>query len=584
MDTKLRVTESPQESNFSDLVSGDSVLAIPLFQRPYRWGQRHLTLLVEDIEKIQEEMTDSVFLGVLVTYSRGMTPGRPVSWEVVDGQQRVTTLYLFVMAIVEIAARNREENWAEDVAGTYLLVRPMAQNPVNTKLVPSHGDRSQFASLWQRLIDIPALKSGRLFAYNAPMPPAPTGVAEGEMSKQYERIRRLVMERFKSGGRESLETYLKLVVQHLSFVSISLRDPTVAPKIFERLNARAEPITVADLVRNEIFSRAGDDVTQAQYVFSTYWEPFVAHFTQKKIEFSKFLFPYGLIRNPNVRKADLFSVLRKAWESYPDPQQIIADLDRHRPTFLALECGDVDSQLPAEVSLWLRRLHGVGRPSSTYSFIMQLVERFRRHELTEDAVASVLQAIESFLFRRAIAGIEPTGLHAAFKGLYGDLEARFGAGSIDGNAVKEVLSRKPTIDWPSDQDFARAIQGEEIYGKKICRYALMEWEASLKGESPGDEFHIEHIAPQTLTPEWQRLFESDDDRRLINTWGNLIPLSGTMNPSVGQKSFSDKKSSFLDSKFAGAREIARAVGEWTPEAIRRRNFELAEWALKRWPM
>ncbi len=582
LETKLRVTESPQESSFADLVSGDSVLTIPLFQRPYRWAQRHLNLLIEDIDKIRDEMTDSVFLGVLVSYSRGITPGRPVAWEVVDGQQRVTTLYLLVMAIVEVAARNEEGEWADDVAGTYLLVRPLASNPVNTKLVPSYGDRAQFAAIWKRLQDVPSLKSGRLFSYNPPMPPPPSGLADGEMTKQYSRIRRLVVDRFKDGGRSALEEYLKLVVQHLSFVSISLRDPSVAPKIFERLNARAEPITVADLVRNEIFSRAGDDVTQAQHVFSTYWEPFIAHFSAKNIDFSKFLFPYGLIHNPNVRKVELFTELRNAWKGYDSPQEIIADLDRHRPTFLALECDVRDENLPSGISLWLSRINGVGRPSSTYSFIMRLIDSFRKQEASEANVVSVLQAVESFLFRRAVMGIEPTGLHAAFKGLWQDLAKQLGSTKIDGPSVKAALAAKPTIHWPSDSDFMRAVETESIYGKKISAYAIIQREMTLKGETPGDSFHIEHIAPQALTDSWQKLFPEEADRALIDTWGNLVALSEEMNPSVGQKLFAVKRAAFADSKFAGAREASASESEWTPDVIRKRNAAIAKWAITRW--
>ncbi|MEO6580109.1 MAG: DUF262 domain-containing protein, partial [Sphingomicrobium sp.] len=129
MEVGLRVTDAPEESCFSDLVSGDNVLAIPLFQRAYRWTQKHLGLLLEDIDAIRDDIASSVFLGVIVSYSRGTAPGRPVTWEIVDGQQRITTLYLLLMAAVEVAARKSEGEWAADVCGTYLLVRPLASNP-----------------------------------------------------------------------------------------------------------------------------------------------------------------------------------------------------------------------------------------------------------------------------------------------------------------------------------------------------------------------------------------------------------------------------------------------------------------------
>ncbi|MEN5113126.1 DUF262 domain-containing HNH endonuclease family protein [Brevundimonas diminuta] len=579
MDVKLRVTDAPEESSFSDLVSGDNVLSIPLFQRPYRWGAKHLDLLLEDVGAVSDDVAASVFLGVIVTYSRGTGPGRPVTWEVVDGQQRVTTLYLLIMAAVEVAARRGGADWAAAVVGTYLLVRPLASNPVNTKLVPSYADRAQFASLWTRVSDLGALKSHVSFTSNLPRPPAASGPLEGDVTKQYARLRRVLNGILDEHGQEYLEKYVEIVARHLSFVSISLRDPAVAPKIFERLNARAEPVTIADLVRNEIFSRSGDDAVQAQHVFMTYWEPFVSKFESANTDFAKFLFPYGLIGNPNVRKADLFPELRTRWSSANDPQEIIADLDQYTDIFLALEGGVFASSLSQSINLRLNRIHRVGRPSSVYSFVMQLVEEFRSGGVSEAAVCECLDAIESFLFRRAYQGIEPTGLHAAFKGLWHELK-KSGA-ETGAPAVRAALASKPTITWPTNHEFAAAIASQALYSKKVANYAVRERELSIKGETPSDSFVIEHVAPQTETEPW-KVAMGDDYAALVHTWGNLIPLTLKMNPSVGQKPFLQKKESFADSIFSSARHVASTYSEWSSDVVRARNEEISSWALKRW--
>ena len=579
MDVQLRVTDAPEESCFSDLVSGDNVLAIPLFQRPYRWTGKHLQLLLDDVDSIRDEETNSVFLGVIVSYSRGTAPGRPVTWEVVDGQQRITTLYLLIMAAVDVAARGGEADWAADVTGTYLVLRPLASNPVNTKLVPGYADRAQFATLWTRLADIPGLKNNRQFGFNPPMPPPSSGALEGDMTKQYNRARRALTKIFDEGGLAALARYIQVVAHHMSVVSISLRDPAVAPKIFERLNSRAEPVTIADLARNEIFSRSGDNAVQAQHVFNAYWEPFVDAFKKSATEFDKFLFPYGLIQNPNVRKADLFPQLRARWQKLDGPQAIIADLDRYRPTFLALEAGVDDPQLPQTISRALNRLHRVGRPSSIYAFVLQAVDAFRSGEVEEAAIVDLLDATESFLFRRAIAGIEPTGLHAAFKNLWQEM-AQSGA-PVSAALLRTILNGKPTIIWPDAGQFADRIQTGDLYHRKVSAYAVREFELSLKGETPADRFVVEHVAPQTMTDIWRQSIADEDDW-LIHSWGNLIPLTEKMNPSVGQKPFDIKRAAFSDSIFATAREAASAHQQWTADTIRERNARIAEWAVKRW--
>lgn len=582
MDVNLRVTDAPEESSFSDLVSGDNVLSIPLFQRPYRWTNKHLQLLLDDVEAVSEDTAASVFLGVIVTYSRGTGPGRPVTWEVVDGQQRVTTLYLLVMAAIEVASRKGANDWAAAVTGSYLLVRPLASNPVNTKLVPSYADRAQFAALWARIADLPGLKADKSFAFNPPMPPPASGPTEGEMADQYRRLRQHLARMADAEGVDALERFVEIVVRHLSFVSISLRDPAVAPKIFERLNARAEPVTIADLVRNEVFSRSGGDAVAAQHVFNTYWEPFAASFKATNTDLAKFLFPYGLIGTPNLRKADLFAELRRRWSGYSSPQDIIADLVRYRGTYLALEGGVADPDLPAEISRHLHRVHSVGRPSSTYAFILRLVDGWKQGAVSEGVVVDILTRLESFLFRRAIMGIEPTGLHAVFKGLWNELVGPGDGSDLVGDDFQIAISAKPTIVWPNGEQFSVAVRIGNLYGRKVRNYALREHEASLSAETASDIFQVEHVAPQSATDAWREKMGEPYDR-LIHTWGNLVPISGKMNPAIGQKAYALKRPELAKSMFANARDIAETCEDWTAESLAARNQAIADWACTRWP-
>lgn len=584
MDSKLKVTDVPDEVSFYDLVAGDNVLEIPLFQRPYMWRESHYKALVQDLDLIDEETTGSVFLGVIVSFSRGAGPGRPPTWMVVDGQQRVTTLYLSVLAAVEVAARAGELDWASDILGRYLLVRPMSGLTTNTKLVPSFSDRGQFNAIWQRIAAIKNFSNHRIVASNPAKPPAPSGAEDGAMSAQYGRIRADLSKLLRDDGLAALERRVDIVATRLSVVSISLRDPTVAPKIFERLNYGAEPVTVADLVRNEVFARSGDDPQNALHLFASRWEPFVGRFADKNADLDRFLFPYGLMQNPNVKKADLFTALRKWWEKLESPDRIIDDLEQYQPAYLGLASGAAYlSRFPA-VSLRVNRIFRAGRPSSIYPFLLKLLRAFELEAISEVNTVEVLDAIESFLFRRAVQGIEPTGLHAVFKSLWQELAGEDG-GELDhlvtASRVKLAISSKPTISWPTDSDFRVAIEEGELYRRKIAKYAVKEFELSLKGETPSDDHQIEHIAPQTPTEGWKAAIPDGYDQ-LVHTWGNLLPLTPAMNPSAGQSEFAVKRNAYGDSIFASAREVAK-IEAWDARSIRERSKRIATWAQERWP-
>ena len=200
MENKLKFTDVPMEASFYDLIAGDNVLEIPLFQRPYMWKDSHFQAFLQDISGIDEETNAAVFLGIIVSFSRGSGPGRPPTWMIVDGQQRVTTLYLCLMAAVEVAAKAGELDWAADLMGRHLLVRPMSGLAYNTKLVPSFKDRAQFSHLWKRITEIKNFSTHQMVATNVPRPPAPSGTTDGNMTSQYARIRNECTRVLKMGG------------------------------------------------------------------------------------------------------------------------------------------------------------------------------------------------------------------------------------------------------------------------------------------------------------------------------------------------------------------------------------------------
>jgi len=586
MDSKLKFTDVPEESNFYDLIAGDNVLEIPLFQRPYMWKQKHLKAFWEDVERLDDVDDAAVFLGIIVSFSRGSGPGRPPTWMIVDGQQRVSTLYLTILSSIEVAASAGELDWAADILGRYMLVRPMAGISVNTKLVPSFNDRAQFHGIWQKILNIKNFQTHKIIASNLPLPPSPTGQEGGAMLQQYGRARSYLQKGFKEHGLDWLTKRIEQVTRNLSMVSIALRDPTVAPKIFERLNYGAEPVTVADLVRNEVFAQSSDDAERARNLFENRWEPFVARFEDKNADLDRFLFPYGLLDDPNIKKAELFPALRKRWSGAQSPRDIIDDLEKFQPAYLSLT-RDIPYPHGSDVLQGrINRIFRSGRPSSIYPFLLNLLRSFEKNVVTEATAISALDTVESFLVRRAILGIEPTGLHAAFKGLWQELtddseQSIILDDLVTPQRIKEAIKKKATVSWPSDAEFIQACQVGELYRRKIAKYAIREYESSLKGETPTDDHQIEHIAPQSPTSDWKEIIPTEYEK-LVHTWGNLLPLTPVMNPAAGNSNFSKKRDGYSNSIFASAREVAK-LDVWDADAIRARSKIISDWAMIRWP-
>ena len=365
---------------------------------------------------------------------------------------------------------------------------------------------------------------------------------------------------------------VEIVTTRLSFVFINLKDPSIAPSIFESLNDAGVRITVSNLVRNEIFSRVSESPEKAIQVFHSKWEPFQGKFRER---FEDFFFPYGLTVDPNVKKATLFEQLRKRWGAESSPEEIIDDLDDAGNDFLwAATTLWKPQDTPVEIDKRFHRLRELGAPAATYPFLMQLARAVREDYGRANRFIKTLDIVESFLVRRAMCGIEPTGLHAVFKGLWRD-------SCGEPEAVIESIKGKTTVPWPEDKEFFSAAYEGELYGKKGCKYVLFEYERSLDADLPENEPEIEHVMPVHISSSWK--IPAKTHQKWLDTWANLVVVSPGLNRSLKNGPFEDKRIRYAkESMFASPREIAGDFYDWNEESLKDRAKRLAEWAKERW--
>jgi uncharacterized protein with ParB-like and HNH nuclease domain len=105
MARRTRLTNNSDETDISDLLSGDSIFAVPYFQRPYKWKPARLQQLNSDLLNLVDEQIDFHFLGAVILHGRRSNPSDPNFFDVIDGQQRITTLFLYLCATVKILCR-----------------------------------------------------------------------------------------------------------------------------------------------------------------------------------------------------------------------------------------------------------------------------------------------------------------------------------------------------------------------------------------------------------------------------------------------------------------------------------------------
>jgi len=571
------LTHSVDEIPLETVFGGDSIYSIPYFQRYYIWGNKQLKELISDIRQILDEVQNSLFLGAIILYSRTVPVGRSNLYEVVDGQQRITTIYLFLIALADMYCSLNKWDEAASLVSKFLLLGPKSKEISNIKFYPCKQDRVQINYLFKNLLGKDKLNTelgNPSMRYLQEI-----GSPRGKITTQYKEIKRFLEQEKTEGGFERLDSIYTALLRNFTIVQILLKDPTSCPLIFERLNYRGMKVTTGDLVRNEIFSRTIEKpLSEVETIYSSEWEPFYNKFGGAD-SFEKYFFPYGLIEKPTVTKSNVFSVLRTKWQKESSPQVIIKELAKYQGAFLDITKNQNNCDLKKEVKGKLVNLYRANIPSSTYPFLIKLIYESSNNAIDPKESEHILILLDSFLTRRAICGHDPTGLHAVFKNLWQNCE-----GSPTFDKVKYRIKSYKTVPWPSDDEFRAAIMIRKLYGSGIVSYFICEYDRSWGKDCPSDKPEIEHVLPQTLTPDWKKVFSNKEHDAYKDTLANLIPLSAPLNKNVRQKPYAEKRRIYADdSMFATPRELARKYEVWNVETLKDRSKIISDWAVTRWP-
>ena len=568
-----KITDNSNELSFHQLTSTSSMLLIPLFQRPYVWTKKQLERMTREIEAIAEKEDASRFLGAVIAVTRPTNPSQPTPHEIVDGQQRLTTMYLFLLAVAQVAAREGKTEYARGLISTNLIVDWAQELPSNTKLQPSIGDRAQFSEIFKKVSQTGNLSDW--LPIKAKLPQS-EGNPEGPLTKQFNRIYKYMLKKVSDSGFEELAKLAEVVRNSLTFVFILLKDPGSATTVFEGLNDPGIPISVGDLVKNEVFARIGYDEENARILHQHSWIPFRNKFGEK---FDDFFFPFCVIHKSSASRTEMFGELRELWKGL-NSKEIIENLDQYSTPYLALT-GEINplTEYGDDVGSTVNRLVELKHPSATHPFLMRLLNEFRDGKVTKNDVVRCIDVIESFLVRRALCGIEPTGLLGMFRTMWSTCEDHPTA-----EKVATIINNRLTIEWPSDERLNKAISERPLFGSSIARYVILELERSKGIESPPlEQLTIEHVMPRSYCEEWKNTIEKDKHQKLKDLWANLIPLSKKMNEHVDQAKYEVKRKHLQEeSMYITARQLGNNYNEWNEEKIHYRSSELSEWAVNRW--
>lgn len=555
------------EAKMTGFMEGaDKRYIIPVYQRKYDWKLENCRQLYNDLKKIVLEGRSSHFFGSIV--SSVVPVGSRLEYHIIDGQQRLTTVTLLLLAMRNLIAQQKlvsQSGRLDEQIAQRFLISPWAAADDQIKLRPVKGDREALA---------------RLFGAEEDFDPA------SNLTHNYRFFCDMLL-------KESISIdELYAAIGKLEIISITLDHDDNAQMIFESLNSTGLALEEGDKIRNYILM--GLNPREQNSYYDTYWTK-IEKCTGNDV--SSFVRDYLSIKE---QVTPTLNTVYHAFKVYADGIRqpittLLDDLLRYARLFEKLrtcKSGLGEKRLDDCLYRMSRLDIGVTRP-----FLMEVLRLNQDGKLSSQDVLTVFLTTEDYLFRRNICEVPTNALNKIFLMLNKEI-LRYD-GTTENYVEKFVyalLSKRESGRFPDDEEFSTALAAKQVYlmrGKyKAYLFERLENHGTIETKDvythlDNKVYTIEHIMPQHLTPAWTRAL-GPNSAKIHSTWlhrlANLT-LTG-YNPNLSNKTFAEKRDAAEGGYKASGLKMNQRIAQketWGLIELEERNHELAVLALKIWP-
>lgn len=552
-----------QETALRPMFEGTKQYVVPLYQRRYAWRQEDWDTLWASLSRqytLLEKGKDSSpthFLGSLVVRPRHVAPHGVAEFDIIDGQQRLTSVYILLIALRDRWMGQEEKDRLHET----FLVNKFKKGDSRYKLLSGPHD----------MPDIKALLNHS---------PNDTVGQVGQAYKEFNRKLDLMEAR----GALDLTLFETALLTRMEVVDITTDTGDNAHRIFQTLNSTGRTLSQVDLLRNHFFMLLP---SRAEEAYADYWQPIENSLGDAVDSF----FWSDLIARVKGAESTPRDQVYRRWseilaESEDDEQRVVdtlADVRESARLFSHIKdpaLVDVDAGIRDR----LQRLKAWGAPVH-YPLTLLILRAHADGALTSQQTRTALSYEESYLVRRMLLGIPTNNLNRLFTTTVGQVR---GASDLS-KAIHLALSGRGKY-WPPDEELLDAIEERPFYLTQRGtqrQFVLQRLEERMSSEYPNWEtgrYTIEHIMPQTLSPEWWEHLGEDtreEYETLIHSLGNLTLT--TENSKLSNGIF-QRKQDILQSSFLRMNQKLVETGDsWTYAEIRTRSRTLAKLAIEEWP-
>jgi hypothetical protein len=568
----------PELKSIEQLFTGDTRFTVPIYQRSFAWGADEVEELWEDISSAASRGGD-YFLGTIVLHKKHGGPQ-----DIIDGQQRLACISMLFSAIrnVFLASNDKRENQLFDA---FLGAKGYSRNAsVNAKLVLNKINNETYMQNViesRNLSDVDgSLKAKRLHESNR------------ALLKAYRYFLAKIVTEAGNRGTASDEFVVPLIDclrNSVKVITIPVTSEEDANLFFESLNARGKELAVSDLVKNRLYSEAGNQVDRAQQL----WDQMEGELARKPIpEFLRHFWIAKKIdeKGFNVREKQLYRMVTQAVKGKKSATiSLLSDLSVSAHDYAMISDysvwpDDEAYDVSFEGTLGELRLF---RVTQCNPVLLNAIQCFK----TPKQIAKTFRIVANFSFRYFIIGNQsPGNLERVSNGIAAGIRTgEYGSPKAVADAFRGI---NPDASFRSDFELALMPKTRA----KLARYTLarltnfMSKQSSITGgeqiaNPDSKEVTLEHVLPQKLDFAWTGEFPSEEDPSdYIYRIGNLTLLTTKINHDAANSCFKDKQRMALDGSTLAINHYFKDLRRWTHKEIKERQEQLAKFALEVWKL
>lgn len=567
---------NPEVKNIRQLLNSKKQFLIPRFQREYSWEKKNYEEFINDIIvglKVDANgmlSSEKYFLGTML-FIGSYTDGTTKEIQVVDGQQRLTTITILFSVISEKFKLAGQENLSK-IMFDYIMT--IDDNGESVRILKTNTSYPFFSNFIQDIskahIEVPSSEEEICIeeTYNY----FKSILDENNIRKLLKKLNVIKCDAENTEYIDILKAIRDRILNSV-FVSISTDTKEQANMIFEILNAKGKRLAAIDLIKNKLFERV--NYTEPADFATETWKNIKKTLSSRKdmIGFATFYRHFWNSKYKKTADKDLYDAFNRTIKTKEESEQFLSELAKESKQYLNIVNPQRSDYNNKKEFFWLvqslRVLNEDFNIIQVRIVLLALFDAYNRAKISGTYFKRIVLFLENFHFvYNALTSNKSNKFDSIFTKY--SIMLRKAKDKTEGHHILDEFTNKLKVILPRYDEFEKAFIELTFTKKKTpdnlkTRYVLNKLNSYYASKEVfDDQGSVEHILPEIL---------GDNDTQNI---GNLILLEQDLNRRCGNEDYSQKKSIYSESSYTEVKQFISDYETWSKIDIKDRAKKLAK--------